>query len=198
MSQPKWKLAANLGDTDPAEHGGFLVWVDETGVYPPEMSVYEPFHLPDERNETLYWTVHELTLDRCTFVNGHLSDNIYRPEEVEAWFWRSIPSVADSAGVSMTEVIRLLCSDDPVELADGYLSLGFHHGWHEFDNYPAQGENTTDLPDRVLSVIDPAEYSRRMASRIDHLAVHLPFPILRDWWLEAEHYDEQLADMAHH
>ena len=41
MSQPIWKFLVNLGDDD-INCGGRRVYVDETGVYPPEVEVLEP------------------------------------------------------------------------------------------------------------------------------------------------------------
>lgn len=34
--QPVWKFIANLGDANPIDHGGYFVYIDETGVYAPE------------------------------------------------------------------------------------------------------------------------------------------------------------------
>ena len=34
--QPKWKLIAQLGDVNPIDYGGYFIYEDETGVYPPE------------------------------------------------------------------------------------------------------------------------------------------------------------------
>lgn len=45
MSQPKWKLIANIGDASPFEHGGQFIFKDLTGKYPPELEIIEP--MPD-------------------------------------------------------------------------------------------------------------------------------------------------------
>jgi hypothetical protein len=39
-NQPVWKCIANLGDTTPLEYGGAFLLVDETGVYDPELTVW--------------------------------------------------------------------------------------------------------------------------------------------------------------
>ena len=36
MSQPVWSCIANLGDVNPIDYGGYFVYIDTTGVYPPE------------------------------------------------------------------------------------------------------------------------------------------------------------------
>ena len=53
MSQPQWKLVAQLGDVHPIDYGGCFVYVDETGVYDPEMEILDS---PDNDNGT--WTIH--------------------------------------------------------------------------------------------------------------------------------------------
>jgi hypothetical protein len=41
--QPKWKCIGHVGDVDPVEHGGGIVYTDETGVYPPEAVFFLEF-----------------------------------------------------------------------------------------------------------------------------------------------------------
>lgn len=40
-NQPQWKYIDNLGDRHPIDHGGKFVYVDETGVYEPEVEILE-------------------------------------------------------------------------------------------------------------------------------------------------------------
>ena len=40
-NQPSWKVIANLGDATPLEYGGAFLLVDETGVYCPELIVWD-------------------------------------------------------------------------------------------------------------------------------------------------------------
>lgn len=40
--QPEWKNVGHIGDVDPIAHGGGFVYVDTTGVYPPELTWFEP------------------------------------------------------------------------------------------------------------------------------------------------------------
>ena len=41
-NQPKWKCIGHIGDVDPIAYGGGFVYVDETGIYPPELTYFEP------------------------------------------------------------------------------------------------------------------------------------------------------------
>lgn len=66
MSQPQWKFVANLGDADPIENGGAFVFIDETGVYPPEVEILEE---PAEDNGPKHWHVYRFSLDHCTFAS---------------------------------------------------------------------------------------------------------------------------------
>lgn len=155
MSQPIWNTVANLGDVNPVEHGGLFVHMDTTGVYDPELEKIEP---PVDDETT--WTVYRVSLDRCTFENGILSDNKYHPESM-AWFGfrrkdrpqdSCITGCADSMGMEVDELIRLLCSDNPVELAQGYRCILDYWGWDNGDSYPLQ--------------LTKAEVEERCASRL--------------------------------
>lgn len=143
MAQPKWKEIANLGDASPLEYGGYFVYVDETGVYEAEAEVLlEP--CDDDRKFTIY----RFTLDRCTFIDGILSDNKFHPEH-SAWFAGSaaeqverpqdstyLSNVAETCDIPEANLIRQLCSADPIERAWAYRAIGEYHGWENLDSYP--------------------------------------------------------------
>ena len=144
-NQPKWKLAANLGDVNPVDYGGLFVFTDETGVYPPEMARLEP---PADDDDSGVWELLRVTLDRCTdSMNGDrriISDNKYHPE-MQAWFGfrdadrpqdSCITDVARSSDIALDDLIGLLCSDDPLRLAEGYRAILDYHGWDNGDAYP--------------------------------------------------------------
>lgn len=133
MSQPKWECIANLGDVNPIDHGGKFVLVDRTGVYPPEMEVLEPL----EFSEPDTWQVWRFAMDRCTYVNGVLSDNPYHPGSA-AWFADDIAGVAETFGVEPGELIGQLCSADPRERAEGYYCLFGYYSADNFDSYPLE------------------------------------------------------------
>lgn len=134
MSQPKWKLIANLGDVNPFEYGGYFVFVDETGEYPPEAEVLEILDENDNGTPNKY-EVHRFILEPCTFVNGVLSDNSFHPD-FPAWFADSLDGICSSMDVKKEELIRLFCSDDPVERAQAWRNVGEYHGYVNLDEYP--------------------------------------------------------------
>ncbi len=159
-NQPQWKTVANLGDVNPVEYGGLFVHVDETGVYSPELEKIEP---PcDDEADDATWGVYRVCLDRCTFVNGILSDNQFHPESM-AWFGFRAPdrpqddcitNCAQSMGIDVDELIRLLCSEDPVELAGGYRCVLDYWGWENGDAYPLEltRDEITSRCDKYLNI----------------------------------------------
>ena len=136
-NQPDWKCVAQLGDVNPIDHGGYWVFVDRTGVYPPEA---EHLESPDDDNGT--WIAHSFILDRCTFKDGILSDNQSHPEH-PAWFAHDLQGNANSLGVTLQEMIRKLCSDSPVDRAMVYREIGLYHGFENLDSYPLTWKGPT-------------------------------------------------------
>jgi len=113
--QPNWELIANLGDVHPADYGGFLVYRDTTGVYGPEVEVYEP-NQEEETGGTLY---------RFMLETGD-----------DEWFMDKLPEVAGSCGQDVEEYRNDLKSGDPVKIALVYRGLTSYFGCFEFDQYP--------------------------------------------------------------
>ena len=114
MSQPKWKCVANLGDVNPVDHGGFFVFIDTTGVYPPECVA---LHVPSEGEEAEYPNSYELgrfICEPCTFVGGVLSDNPFHPE-LPAWWADDIDSLCDMFDRDRDEWIAHICGDGTLE-----------------------------------------------------------------------------------
>jgi hypothetical protein len=142
--QPQWKRIANLGDVNPVEYGGYFVYTDRTKVYPPEA---ELLRTPDDGGEG--WTIHRFILDRCTFVDGVLSDNAYHPE-LPTWFAKDLAAVASFIGSTELDLINGLCSDDPIDRASAYRAIGEYHGFDNFDGYPRQYTKRSELPRRIL------------------------------------------------
>lgn len=176
--QPEWECIANLGDADPITYGGLLVYVDKTGVYPPEVEVieerenesYEEDFDPEEhgedgydedKHEELHWSIYRTPLDRCTYnpETECLSDNKFHPDK-SAWFSQTkqeraerpqdsgLESVCSAMGIERDELIRLLCSEDPLELAEGYRCIAGTWGWHEFDQYPLEIKSRSEMEER--------------------------------------------------
>lgn len=110
MSQPEWKFIANLGDVNPIDYGGFFVYVDQTGVYDPEVEVLElvegddddEFDEDDElvTEGNMVWETNRFSLEQFTYglikddkfvpltelhPEGILSDNKFHPDHA-VWF----------------------------------------------------------------------------------------------------------------
>jgi hypothetical protein len=140
-AQPVWKFLANLGDVSPLEYGGYFVYEDTTGVYMPEAEVL----LIDDETDDPHYTIHRVVLERCTFINGVLSDNKFHPD-YPAWFAQpedkrpqdttKLSRICETMDITQDELIRLLCSENAVERAQGYRNIGEYHGWNNFDDYP--------------------------------------------------------------
>jgi hypothetical protein len=129
------KLLANLGDIDFATYGGTLVFDDST------MHVIET----DKMGRAV---VYRFGIDKCTLVNGIVSDNRFHPE-CAAWFAKSeaersarpqdstyLSNVANFGGVALVEIQQWLCSEDIIERAMAYNLIGLYHGFVKFDQYP--------------------------------------------------------------
>ena len=141
--QPRWKRLANLGDVNPVEYGGYFIYLDRTGVYPPEAELLET----DEADHPT-WQLHRFILDRCTYIDGVLSDNAYHPS-LPAWFAAGLGNVASTAGSTRDELIAQLCSEDPIQRAMAYRDIGMYHGFDNFDAYPRTYTKRSELPRRI-------------------------------------------------
>jgi hypothetical protein len=150
-TQPKWHCIAQLGDVNPLDYGGYWIFEDATGVYPPEA---EYLAVDDDDDGRLRYTAYRFALDRCTYADGILSDNPYHPDH-PAWFAKPeseratrpqdttyLADVAKSIGSDVGAVIAALCSDDPRERAHAYRAVGDYHGWDNLDSYPLQLSRT--------------------------------------------------------
>ena len=138
-AQPEWRLVANLGDQgDPIAFGGLFVFVDETGVYPPEMERLEP--LGEEDDSPI--EVHRVILEPMQRVNGGLVASHYdaawiaEHADFTEWFSGDLGAVADCCGMDLDDLTDSLCSTDPVRLARAYQAIGDYHGWANLDAYP--------------------------------------------------------------
>lgn len=151
MSRPQWKLVANPGDTSPLIHGGYFIYVDETGVYQPEAELVEcPCDDIDLYSPKARWTVYRFILEPCTYSNGILSDNPFHPE-LPAWFATPealhverpqdttyLSRVANTCGIPLGELIADFCSKDPIKLAAAYRAVGEYHGFDNLDQDPLE------------------------------------------------------------
>ena len=148
--QPKWKLIDNQGDANPLDYGGYFIYEDETGVYEAEAELLVPEDEGERDGDQDTLMVYRFILDRCTFIDGILSDNKYHPFK-PAWFAKPeseraerpqdttyLKNVADYCGESVESLIKHLCSEKPVDRAVAYRAIADYHGWENFDSYPLE------------------------------------------------------------
>lgn len=149
--QPIWKLACTVGDINPIEYSGGFVYIDSTGVYGPELEWIESED--QHKAEPTRWTVYRIMLERCSLTPAgnlvpygfHLRTDLPYPiERYTEWF--------DNPNWNMTTELReMLCSDNPMDLANAYLELAQYHGWENFDSYPLTFTNRDELQKRYQS-----------------------------------------------
>ena len=142
MSQPDWECIAQLGDKNPIDHGGYWILRDTTGVYSEEA---ELLVVPEDEDGE--YTIYRFTLERCTFINGVLSDNRFHPDK-PAWWAKPeeerkarpqdttyLRNLADFVGMEVEELADHLCSADALKRAVAYRAVGDYHGFENLDSY---------------------------------------------------------------
>lgn len=147
--QPEWKLLANLGDVNPIDYGGYFVYVDETGVYPPEVEYLES---PDDDDAPEGWTVYRFILEPCTYQEGILSDNPYHPMHA-VWFADKLSDLASFVEQSELDLINQFVSDNPIDRARAWRIVGDYFGYHELDSYPLTFHNREEIEARYAEKI---------------------------------------------
>ncbi len=148
-NQPQWKFLANLGDANPLDHGGYFVYEDETGDYPPEAEVLVIDNESEPAEAKLTYTVYRFALDKCTYVKGILSDNKYHPEHPAWWAGTEeerknrpqettcLKNLADQFdGMAVEDLAAKFCSDNPLDRAWAYREVGEYHGFENLDHDP--------------------------------------------------------------
>ncbi len=122
--QPVWKCIGHIGDIDPITYGGGFIYIDETNVYGPELTYFEP--ATDEgRQETETRENTPLKVYRIMLESG--------PRE---WFYSELDSIASFTGRELVDVQADANSNDPVRIALLYSDLIHYFGPSEFDSYP--------------------------------------------------------------
>ncbi len=143
--QPNWELVGNLGDVNVKNHGGFLVYRDTTGVYQPEVELYEANE--DETGGTAYRFVLERprfkTLTEKGKQSGFISSReLPTSERNDTWHWYNewfvdkLDSVAETCGTTKFQLLRGLFSNNPMARASAYRDIVEYFGPDEFDSYP--------------------------------------------------------------
>lgn len=145
--QPKWKLAANLGDAHPIDYGGYFIFVDETGVYPPEA---EYLIAPEADDQD--WTVYRFILESCTWDGHILSDNKFHPEH-PAWFADKLQGIADCAGMSRNDLIDAFTQGNACLRAEAWRAVGEYYGFDNLDSYPLTFKDRSEVEARYSKEI---------------------------------------------
>lgn len=145
MTQPAWKYETNLGDASPLEHGGKFLYVDATGVYPPELEVLEE-PCEDDKKET--YTIYRFSIDQCKIAEvdgrkilipfGYDANWPHPVEDYEEWFSRDLDGVAAFTGEDIDKLRENFCSDDIKLRAMVHIDLGQYYGFSELDHCPSQ------------------------------------------------------------
>jgi hypothetical protein len=104
----------------------------------PQVVVIEPNDTSGD-NRPKSWKEYRFDIDRCTYIDGVLSDNPYHPESA-VWFADDLESIADSIGATKEDMIEHFQSPDPIDRAVAYQAIGKNtgHGFLEFDQYPLE------------------------------------------------------------
>jgi hypothetical protein len=121
--QPKWKIVGHVGDVDPISYGGGFVFIDETGIYPPELAWFEPatdeeWHEKGEESKLEYFRV------------------VLEKDSSREWWYSRLNEITSFLGVSLEELQTAAKSENPLTLAQLYSSLIAFYGAEEFDSYP--------------------------------------------------------------
>ncbi len=141
--QPEWKLLANLGDKHPIDHGGYFIYTDETGVYPPEAEML----ISPDSDDGGQWIAYRFILEPCTCIDGILSDNKFHPDK-PAWFAKDLELVANCHGMALDELLLAFVSDDIRERAMAWQAIGEYHGYENLDSYPLTFKDRAEVEAR--------------------------------------------------
>ena len=161
--QPVWKKVGTVGDINPLDYDGGFVYVDTTGVYPPEMEYIEVQSMCDGREDGP-WKVYRVVLDPPRFKTltekgrttiSYSSHALPASARGDTWCWykewyvRDLPDVAASIGSTALHLIRGLFSKDPMRRAAVYLDMALYHGWENFDNDPMTFTDRAEIEARI-------------------------------------------------
>lgn len=154
--QPVWKFIDNLGDVSPVEYGGYFIFIDETGVYPPEAEYW------DAEDNRLY----RFSLDQLHDLDGHLiplsiaeknqEDLPYPKDEYNEWFDDDIDNIAETLDITPAELREMFCSDDVLKRAWAYREVGMYWGFENLDSYPLR-LTTAQAEERFAKFLDERE-----------------------------------------
>lgn len=144
--QPLWKFKANLGDVHPIDYGGYFVFEDETGVYPPEA---ELLISPD--SDAGEWQVYRFILEPCTWINQILSENKFHAEH-PAWFADSLGAISNFCGTPLATFIDMLVNGNVESRAEAWRMIGEYHGFENLDSYPLTFKSRAEVEARYADL----------------------------------------------
>jgi hypothetical protein len=160
-AQPTWKKVGTIGDVNFVEHDGGPVFVDETGVYCPELEYVQ--NMPEGDAYVYRVPLEHLKLSSAGKIipRGYSASWPHPEENYTEWFDRELDGVAEFCGIPRAELVEALISDNPMARASAYEAMAQYHGWENFDSYPLHFTNREELEarynpltlDRVLSAL---------------------------------------------
>lgn len=113
MDREALEVVGTIGDVNPLDYGGGIVYRDKVGAL--SLEWYEP---EDEDNEDSPITCYRVDLD-------HGAES-----------WMALGAVAKTCDESELELRAAFDSPDPVRLAHAFWSVAMYHGWHNLDSDP--------------------------------------------------------------
>ena len=106
-----------------------------------------------------------LLIDRCTFLDGILSDNKFHPEH-PAWFAKPesgrvnrpqdttyLSNVADCIDETLEGLRNNLCSESAIDRAFAYQAIGNYHGFENLDTDPLIFHDRRKLEKRYENIL---------------------------------------------
>lgn len=149
--QPKWKHVGSIGDVNFVQHDGGPVFVDETGVYDPELEYVQ--NMPEGDAYVYRIVLDALKLSPTgRLIPANFDETWpYPVEHYTEWFDATIGTVAESVGLPREEFISALVSENPMARAQAYAELAHYHGWENFDSYPLHFKNEAELEARYAN-----------------------------------------------
>jgi hypothetical protein len=149
-NQPKWKQVGTLGDINFIDYDGGPVFVDETGIYPPELEYVQNTPESDGDAYVYRFPLNSLKLSPAGKLIPAKYDVTW-PHPIESyteWFDKDISSLASSIGMERHEFVSELISENPMTRARAYEELAQYLGWENFDSYPLHFKSREELEAR--------------------------------------------------
>lgn len=135
--QPEWR---NVGEFSPTDNIKTVVFEDLTGNYQPEIHL-SLFYGGDIESRTIVCERYTIVCEKCTYINGILSDNKFHPDK-PAWFADSVNDFCDFQGVEREKFIQDITGEDVMNRAHAWYMIGNYHGFDNLDAYPDVSELT--------------------------------------------------------